>query len=158
MPSSLIKGISARSLTSPDVLRGVRYPLRPDFFVAVPNVPAANLSGANSGFWVFTAIKPCVFLGAQAIWATAGAAGNTARVKKVLSAATSAPGAAADTNNIDISAAIALDATSNVRRDYAAVTTSNAHLLAAGDKVAIASAGGVTLLVGATFVLQFAWM
>lgn len=161
MASSLIEGYQGRSLypglTFQNVFRGQKFRLVPDFFVPISRVAAADLTGANSGFWVFTVPKPCTFIGAQAIWATAGAAGNTARVKKVLSAATSAPGAAADANNVDISVAIALDAAINTRREYDPVVTSFVNKLAAGDKVAIASAAGTTLLAGAEFILQFAW-
>ena len=160
MPSSLIEGYQGRLLTAgltPDALRGQKFRIVPDFFVHVPRIAAADLTGANSGFWVFTVPRPAIFIGLQAIWATAGAAGNLARVKKVLAAATSAPGAAANANNIDISENIALDASINVRRDYVPVTAGYVNKLAAGDKVAIASAAGVTVLAGADFILQFAW-
>lgn len=158
MPSSLATGERARLLTANavDALKGQKFRLVPDFFLHAPRFAAADLTGANSGFWIFAVPKDCVFIGAQIIWATAGT--NTLRVKKVLAAATSAPGAAADASNVDISAAVDLTATANVRRDVAPVTTSYVNKLAAGDKVAIASSGGTASLAGALIILQFAWV
>lgn len=157
MPSSLIEGYQGRSLTAGavDALRGEKFRIVPDFFVAIPNIAAAHMTGATSGFWAFTAVKPCTFVGLQAIWGVAGT--NACRVKKVLAASTDAPGAAADANNVDISASVDLTAAANTRRDYAPVTTSYVNKLATGDKVAIASALGTASLDGALFVLQFVW-
>lgn len=133
-------------------LRGQRYVPTPMIEITIP-VAAANFSGANSGIWAWIAPFAVEFLGAEAIWATAGT--NTVRVKKVKSAATSAPGAAADANNVDISTTFDLTQAANVRREATPVITGGANILAQGDKVALASAAGTTGLAGGVVVLYF---
>lgn len=137
-------------------LRGQRY--QPPGLVAV-TVPivAADFTGANSGKWVFIAPMAMEFVGAEAIWATAGT--NTIRVKKVKSSATSAPGAAADANNIDISGVFTLSGSANTRVEVAPVITATAgvpaNMLSQGDKVALASAAGTASLAGGLVTLYF---
>lgn len=158
--SSLAKGgRKARSLTAGavDSLRGQSWPLVPDFFVTVPNLAAAQFPGGATGLFVFTAVRPCTFVGMQEIHTTAGSGGQTIRAKKVLAAATSGPGTAADANNVDISATVDISLSANVRRDIAPIVTNAVNKLAAGDKVALASATGATSYAGALFVLQFVW-
>lgn len=157
MPSSIAgRGSKARAIRiQNDALRGSNYAEVPDFLV-VHRFAAADLSGANSGFFVFAAPAACHFLGADIIWGTAGT--NTLRVKKVLAAATSAAGAAADANNVDLSAAVDLTQAANTLRGVAPVVTSGVHVLALGDKVAVASAAGTASLAGAVIVLRFAFI
>jgi hypothetical protein len=158
MPSSLSgSGSKARSIRNQggDALRGANYSEVPDFTVEA-SFAAAQLTGANSGFFVWVAPAPCHFLGADVLWATAGT--NTFRVKKVLAAATSAAGAAADANNVDLTAATALTTAANTNVEVAPVTTDAAHVLELGDKVAIASAAGTATLAGALAVLRFAYI
>ena len=158
MPSSLSRsGSKARSIRNQggDALRGANYSEVPDFTVT-HRFAAAELTGANSGFFAWVAPAACHFLGADVVWGVAGT--NTFRVKKVLAAATSAPGAAADANNVDLSAATSLATAANTNVEVAPVTTSAAHSLAKGDKVAIASSAGTASLAGAVIVLRFAYL
>lgn len=158
MPSSLFDGPRQRSLSAGDLndaFRGQKFRMVPDFFVSVPNFAAAALTGATSGFWVFVAEKPMTFLGGNILWEVAGT--NTARVKKVLAATAGAPGAAADANHVDISAAIDLTGTADTVFPITPVVSSYVCHLETGDKVAIASAAGTASLVGATAILQFVW-
>ncbi len=156
MPSSLNKGMgkanSIRVQGTNQVPPGQKYSVVPDFHETL-RIAAADLTGANSGFHVFVADAPCVFLGGDEVHATAGT--NNFRVKKILAAATSAPGAAADANNVDISANVSLAATANVSQEITPVWP--ACLLAKGDKVAVASSAGTATLAGAAIVLRFAY-
>jgi Ca2+-binding RTX toxin-like protein len=157
MPTTKMRSIRVQN----DVLRGQAYRDVADFTVTVP-FAAANLTGATSGFFVFVAPAKCHFLGADVVWGTAGT--NTFRIKKVLAAATSAAGAAADANNVDMTAALAATGTANVVQSMAPVTTAAssaatpAHVLLPGDKVAIASAAGVATLAGGLIALRFAYV
>lgn len=153
MPSSVSRHKARAYRVQSDSLRGVSHVLTPEIVVPVFNLAAAQFTGANSGIFVFIAPFPCMFLGMEGVWATAGT--NTLRAKKILAAATSAPGAAADANNIDISAALALTGAANTVFSVAPVVTSGVHRLAQGDKVALASAAGTASLAGATIVLRF---
>lgn len=154
MPSGQSAGLKGRSFETEDAaMRGMKFRIVPDFMVPTETFAAAQLTGANSGFFVFVAPVPMLFMGAEILWTVAGT--NTLRVKKVLAAATTAAGAAAGASDIDISAAVDLTATANVAREVAPVTTSFANRLAEGDKVAIASALGTASLAGAKAILRF---
>jgi hypothetical protein len=156
MPSSIGSFSKAKSVyTLLDGMRGWKYSIVPDLIISVPTFAAAELTGANSGFFSFVAPANMIFLGGHILWTTAGT--NTLRVKKVLAAATTAAGLAADASNVDISAAVDLTASANVARDITPVITSGANRIARGDKVAIASAAGTASLVGARAFLRFAF-
>jgi hypothetical protein len=158
MPSSLSgSGSKSRSIRNQnDALRGANYSEVPDFLVAVP-FAAADLTGATSGRVVFVAPAKCHFLGADVLWGVAGT--NNFRVKKILAASTAAAGAATDgTNSFDLSATVDLTATANVAREVAPIVTAGVHVLAKGDRVAIASAAGTASLAGALIVLRFAFV
>ena len=130
----------------------------PDF-VETHRFAAADLTGANSGFVVFTVpsqVRGAIFLGATYVWGTAGT--NTARVKKIVAGNTSAPGAAADANNVDLTAATALTSAANTPVDVVPITTSAVNVLNAGDRLAIASAAGTASLAGAVVHIRLAWL
>jgi hypothetical protein len=154
VPSSIASGPKFRSIKG-----GGRYRVPPDFIVPV-DLAAADFSGANSGKYVFvvpTSVNGAIFLGIQHIHATAGT--NTYRVKKVTAATIAAAGTASNgTTHVDISATIALTTAANTQVEAAPVTASAANVLAAGDKVAVASAAGTATLAGGRAFLRFAWL
>lgn len=151
MPSSTSAGPKFRALQG-----GSRHRIVPDF-IETHRFAAADLTGANSGFLVFQVpnnVRGAVFLGASVSWGTAGT--NTFRVKKILN--TSAPGAAADANNVDLTAATALTTAANTVSDVAPVTANAVNYLAPGNRVAVASAAGTASLANAVISLRFAWL
>jgi hypothetical protein len=156
MASGAAAGQKGRSVKATiAALRGIRFRIVPDQVVVSETFAAAQLTGANSGFFVFVAPAKMQFLGLDIIWTVAGT--NTFRVKKVKAAATSAAGAAADTNNVDLTAATALTTAANT---VVSVEPANGtdSILEAGDKVAIASAAGTASLAGAKAVLRLAFL
>lgn len=156
MPSNTASGPKLRSIKpGNDLLRGTRYRVVPDFTTRVP-FAAADLSGATSGFFVMPVVADCVFLGVDFIWKTAGT--NTLRVKKIPAASVQAAGAAADANNIDLTAVVDLTTAANTVVSVAPVTTGFVNKCLAGDKIAIASAAGTASLAGAVAVLRFAYV
>src|SRR5688500_18528319 len=100
MPSSLASGPKFRSIKG-----GSKGRMAPDFFIT-RTLAAADFSGATSGVNVFVAPVGCVFLDITEVHATAGT--NSFRVKKIAAGEVDAPGAAADADNIDLTAAIDL--------------------------------------------------
>lgn len=150
MPSTRIRSVKVQS----DALRGsILIPTGEQLIEVMLN--AADFTGATSGRYVFISPGDMVFLGATEVHSVVGT--NSIRVKKVPAAATQAPGAAADANNIDLTAAIDVTLGINVARDVAPITTLAAHRLSAGDKVALASTAGTTGLVG-LIVLRFGFV
>lgn len=149
MPSTRMRSVKILN----DTQRGQNYIPTAEVIVTAPLV-AADFTGANSGKFVFIAPADMMFLGIEEVHGSVGT--NNFRVKKVLAAATSAAGAAADANNVDISGTVDLTAAVNVRREAAPVMPG--ARLAAGDKVAVASAAGTTGLAGAVAVLRFAFV
>jgi hypothetical protein len=132
--------------------------MAPDFFVTV-NIAAAQFSGADSGITVFTVPEdtgPLAFLGATAVWDTAGT--NNIRVKKILAGEVDAPGAAADASNVDLTEVIDLTADANVPVDVLPITEDAVNFLYAGDRVALASDDGVATLAGGVVHLRFVWL
>lgn len=153
MPSSVASGPKFRSIRG-----GGKYRIAPDFLVTRAFV-AADAGSANSGFHVFTIpalVRGAVFLGATVSWTTAGT--NTIRVKKIVAGNTSAPGAAADANNVDLTAAQAVTGSANVPVDIVPITTNAVNVLNPGDRIAVASAAGVASLAGGLIVIRFAWL
>lgn len=132
-----------------------RFRLAPDF-TKVVSVAAADFGGANTGKVVFIAPAACIFLGIQHTHTVAGT--NSYRVKKIKAGNTSAPGAAADTNNIDISGAVDVTVAANTVTSAAAINTAGVNQLAAGDRVAVASAAGSASLANGIAILRFAWL
>jgi hypothetical protein len=151
MPSSTAAGPKFRALQG-----GSRHRIVPDF-IETHRFAAADLTGANSGFLVFQVpqnVRGAVFLGASVSWGTAGT--NTLRVKKILN--TSAAGAAADANNVDLTAVQDLTLAANTVRDLTALTASAVNVLAPGNRIAVASAAGTASLAGAVISLRLAWL
>lgn len=130
-----------------------RYRLAPDFMKTV-SLAAADFGGANTGKIVFIAPAACIFLGIDHTHTIAGT--NNYRVKKIKAGNTSAPGAAADANNVDISGTIDLTVAANGVQTAAPIAPANQ--LAKGDRVAVASAAGTASLAGGYAVLRFAWL
>lgn len=156
MPSGGASGSKGRSVKATiAALRGIRFRIVPDQVVMTETFAAAQLTGANSGFFVFVAPAKMQFLGLDIIWTTAGT--NTFRAKKVLAASTSAAGAAADTNNVDLTAATALTTAANTVVSVDPVNGTDT-ILQQGDKIAIASAAGTASLAGAKAVLRLAFL
>lgn len=139
-----------------DAFRGKIGRSVPDRFVNSGIFAAAQLTGANSGFFVFIAPAPCLFVDGDIIWTTAGT--NTLRVKKVAAATVGAPGAAVAAGHVDISSAVDLTTAALTSVPIVAVTASAANRLEEGDKVAIASAAGTASLAGALAVLRFVFV
>jgi hypothetical protein len=137
-------------------LRDFRFRSVPEIAIDSGTFAAAQLTGANSGFFVFTAPAKFAVLGGSIIWATAGT--NTLRLKKVVTAATSAAGAAADASNVDISSAVDLTLAANTARDLTITSTGMVHVLEAGDKLAIASSAGTASLAGARVTIFGAFL
>lgn len=151
MPSSVSVGAKKRSV----VAGSGRFRTAPDF-TKVVNVAAADFTGANSGKVVFIAPAACIFLGIQHTHVTAGT--NSYRVKKIKAGNTSAPGAAADTNNIDMSGAVDMTVAANTVTTATLTNSAAQNQIAAGDRIALASAAGVATLAGGVAVLRFAWL
>lgn len=159
MPSSLSTGDTARPLKGPAGFRAGR--VVPDFIVPVHVTAAATFTGANTGSCAFTVPTGCkaVFLGAVETHQVAG--NNPFRVKKVVSGNTSDPGAAADANNIDLSAAIATSGAANTPQQIvplAAAAPAGYAVLNAGDRLCVASALANTGLAGCSINLRLAWI
>jgi hypothetical protein len=160
MPSSISRrGAKAKTIKNQggEFQRAAAYVIAPDVEISV-QVAAADMTGANSGKYVFVAPRPMHFLGGEFVYGVAGT--NTFRIKKILAAATSAPGAAADANNVDMTAAFDLTQAANTVRQLNPVTTGTvpAYQLSEGDKVAIASAAGTASLAGGLLVLRFGYL
>jgi hypothetical protein len=132
--------------------------MAPDFIIDPGVLAAASFTGANSGLVVFTVptgVNGAVFLGGTEVHTTAG--DNPIRVKKIASGNTSAAGAAADANNVDISGAVATTTAANTPLNFDALSTGVQYLVP-GDRVALASSLGVGSLVGMRIQLRFAWL
>jgi hypothetical protein len=149
MPSSIASGPKFRSVKG-----GRKFRVAPDFTVNV-RFAAADLTGATSGFVIFTAPAECEVIDVTETHATAGT--NTFRLKKIVAGATSAPGAAADADNVDITAAVSLASTANTPVTTAAITDGSAKL-EEGDRLAVASTAGTATLAGATMTVRLAWL
>jgi hypothetical protein len=139
-----------------DAFRGKIGRIIPDQFVTTGIFAAAQLTGANSGFFVFIAPAPMLFVDGDIIWGTAGT--NTLRVKKVAAATVGAPGAAVAAGHVDISANVDLTTAALTSVPIVAVTAGSVNRLAEGDKVAIASSAGTASLAGAFAVLRFVYV
>ncbi len=153
MPSSTSSGPKFRSIKG-----GGRYRVPPDFLVRVP-LAAADFTGATSGVNVFVVpddVVGAVFLEIIHMHGTAGT--NNYRVKKILDGSVSAPGAAADTNNVTISGNIDLTGAAQTPASYAATTANGVNFLAKGDRVALASTLGTITLANGLAILRFAWL
>ena len=132
--------------------------MAPDF-IESHRFAAADASGANTGFQIFTVpanVNGAIFLGATASWGTAGT--GTFRLKKIRAGNTSAPGAAADANNVDLTAALAVTGAANTPNDMVPITTNAANMLVAGDRIAVASAAGLATVAGGLIVVRLAWL
>jgi hypothetical protein len=156
MPSSLNRGYPKANATrvqgTNQVPPGQKYSIVPDIIMPL-RLAAGDAGSANTGFFVLVCPTAMVFLGGDEIHTTLGT--NSFRVKKVLAAATTGPaGAAADVNNVDISAVVAVTGANNTVQQITPVWP--ACLLAAGDKVAIASSAGIATLAGGSVTLRFA--
>lgn len=151
MPSSASTGPKYRSA----VPGSGRFRLVPDF-TKVANLAAADFTGANSGKVVFIAPAACIFLGLDHTHTTAGT--NNYRVKKIKAGNTSAPGAAADANNVDISGVVDVTVAANGVLSVLPINAAGQNQLAKGDRVAVASAAGSASLAGGFAVLRFAWL
>jgi hypothetical protein len=158
MPSSIAAGPKFRAIQG-----GGKYRVVPDF-IEQRAYAAADASGANTGVLVFQVpfnVRGAVFLGISESHATAGT--GTFRVKKIKRASTAAAGAAADANNVDMTAAIVVTGAANTVQDVLPLTTVDALGVAAnqlgpGDRVAIASAAGLATVAGGLVTLRFAWL
>lgn len=153
MPSSLASAPKEKSIKG-----GGRFRSAPDFIIDPGVLAASNFSGANSGLVVFTVpsgVNGAAFLGGVITSTTAGT--GTIRVKKILAGATSTGGAAADANNVTISGDVTTATAAETPLNFDALST-GVQFLAAGDRVALASAAGVSSLAGARVQLRFAWL
>lgn len=160
MPSGLATGPKFRSLQG-----GGKYRMVPDF-VDQRQYAAADAAGANTGFLVFqvpnhTGFRGAVFLGVSESHGTAGT--GSFRVQKLKAASTAAAGAAASATVIDMTAAIAVTGAANTVQSVLPITTADAagvpaNVLAAGDRIAIASAAGLATVAGGFVTLRFAWL
>jgi hypothetical protein len=139
-----------------DAFRGKFARGVPDFFINSGTFAAAQLTGANSGFFVFIAPAPLVFIDGDIIWGTAGT--NTLRVKKVAAATVGAPGAAVAAGHVDISAAVDLTTAALTSVPIVAVTAGAVNRLEEGDKIAIASSAGTASLANALAILRFVFV
>lgn len=158
MPSSIAAGPKFRAIQG-----GGKYRVVPDF-VDQRAYAAADASGANTGVIVFQVpfnVRGAVFLGVSESHVTAGT--GTFRIQKIKRASTAAPGAAAATNIVDMTAAIAVTGAANTVQDVVPVTTADAagtpaNTLGPGDRVALASAAGLATVAGGYVTLRFAWL
>lgn len=161
MPSSISSGPKGKSIRrgSASDIAGYAYRIAPDFIIPVSLV-AADLTGANSGKFVFavpTNVVGAKFLGVQEIHSVVGT--NTFRVKKIVAGVAGAAGTASDgTNHVDLTPTISLAASVNVMQEADPVSTNGENVLKPGDKVALASATGTTGLAGGLVLLRFVWL
>lgn len=116
-------------------------------------VVSEDLMAASVDEWAFVADRGYKVLGFRTITSVVGGSGAVVRPRKVTAAGTAAPGDAAGATVIELTAAdIDLTATVNVAQTTAAVTTADANVLAAGDKIGLNFGGTLTGLVGKLYI------
>jgi hypothetical protein len=132
--------------------------MAPDFTINVGYV-AADASGANTGRYIFIAPAPCTVLEVTETHATAAAAADSIRLKKVLAGVAEAAGAATDDeDHIDLTEETLVDTTADTPQDIPLVDDPSAANLATGDRLAIASAAGIATLAGGLITIRMAWL
>lgn len=117
-------------------------------------------NGAVVNWWAFACDRDYTVRGVTEIHsvATATATTHTVRARKILSAATSAPGAAAGANVVELSSdTFDLKATANVLRSATLSTTATDLQLSDGDKIGLLftqTGAAPTALTGGLIVLE----
>jgi hypothetical protein len=129
--------------------------MAPDFTVTF-DLAAADASGADTGKYVWVAPAPCTVLEVTETHATAAAAADTVRIKKVLAGVAEPAGDAAGDDHVDLTEEFLVDTTADTPQTIDLIGDGSQHL-AEGDRLAVASAAGVATLAGGLVVLRMAW-